>query len=121
MVAGSYKGTIHNTLVDVTSTMSLTNIKQDGGKLSGYFALGPGLLGDGFFTGTVDSAHRIQFTVPGVSGNGPLHFTGIVQADGSITGDYCSLDQTNHCNPGAGGYGTWNVKPATAGQALIPI
>jgi len=113
MVAGSYQGTIHNTPVDVTSTMSLTNMKQDGQNLSGYFALGPGLLGDGFFTGTIDTAQRIQFTVPGVSGNGPLHFTGIVQADGSLTGDYCSLDQTKHCNPGAGGYGTWNVQPAT--------
>jgi len=113
MVAGSYQGTIHNTPVDVTSTMSLTNMKQDGQNLSGYFALGPGLLGDGFFTGTIDTAQRIQFTVPGVSGNGPLHFTGIVQADGSLTGDYCTLYQTKHCNPGAGGYGTWNVQPAT--------
>ncbi len=120
MVAGSYKGTIHNTPGDVTSTMSLTNIKQGGGKISGYFALGSGLLGDGFFSGTVDTARRIQFTVPGVSGNGSLHFTGIVQADGSLKGGYCSLDQTNHCNPGAGGYGTWNVKPMKAGQALSP-
>src|SRR5262249_5752717 len=47
---------------------------------SGYLALGPGLLGDGLFTGTVDTARRIQFTVPGVSGNGSLHFSGIVQA-----------------------------------------
>jgi len=97
--------------------MSLTNIKQDGGKMSGHLALGPGLLGDGFFNGTVDTARRIQFTVPGVFGNGPLHFSGIVQADGSLTGSYCSLDQTNRCNPSAGGYGIWNVKPATAGQA----
>ncbi len=113
MVAGSYKGTIHNTPDDITSTMSLTNIKQDGGKMSGYFALGSGLLGDGFFTGMVDTARRIEFTVPGVFGNGPLHFSGIVQADGSLKGGYCTLDQTNHCNPSAGGYGTWNVKPAT--------
>ena len=117
IVAASYKGTIHNTPADVTSTMSLTNIKQDGGKMSGHLALGPGLLGDGFFNGTVDTARRIQFTVPGVFGNGPLHFSGIVQADGSLTGSYCSLDQTNRCNPSAGGYGTWSVKPATAGQA----
>jgi len=113
MVAGSYKGTIHNTPDDITSTMSLTNIKQDGGKMSGYFALGSGLLGAGFFTGMVDTARRIEFTVPGVFGNGPLHFFGIVQADGSLKGGYCTLDQTNHCNPSAGGYGTWNVKPAT--------
>jgi hypothetical protein len=108
MVVGSYKGTIHNTPADVTSTMSLTNIKQDGGKISGQLVLDPGLLGDGFFTGTVDIARRIQFTVPGVFSNGPLHFSGIVQADGS-------LDQTNYCNPSAGGYGNWNVKPAAAG------
>jgi hypothetical protein len=115
MVVGSYKGTIHNTPADVTSTMSLTNIKHVGGKISGQLVLGPGLLGDGFFTGTVDIARHIQFTVPGVFSNGPLHFSGIVQADGSLKGNYCSLDQTNQCNPSAGGYGIWNAKPATAG------
>jgi eukaryotic-like serine/threonine-protein kinase len=111
-VAGSYNGSIHNNPAGVTSTMSLTNIKQNGGKISGSLGLGPGLLGGGFFTGTVDTARRIQFTVPGVYGNAPLQFSGIVQTDGSLKGSYCSLDQTNHCNPGAGGYGTWNVKPA---------
>jgi serine/threonine protein kinase len=121
MVAGSYQGTLHNTPADVTSTMSLTHIKQDSGKISGYLALGPGLLGDGFFSGTVNTARRIQFTVPGVFGNRPLHFSGIVQADGRLKGSYCSLDQTNHCNPSAGGYGIWNVKPAIAGQASSPL
>jgi serine/threonine protein kinase len=119
-VARSYQGTIHNTPADVTSTMSLTNIKRDGGKVSGQLALGRGLLGDGFFTGTVDTARRIQFTVPGVFGNAPLQFSGIAQADGSLKGSYCSLDQTNHCNPAAGGYGTWNVQPAKAGRASSP-
>jgi hypothetical protein len=116
-VVGSYQGTIHNTPADVTSTLSLTNVKQDGGKISGQLVLGPGLLGDGLFTGTVDTTRRIQFTVPGVFGNGPLHFSGILEADGSLKGNYCSLDQSNHCNPSAGGYGIWNVKPARAGQA----
>jgi len=120
MVAGSYQGTLHNTPADVTSTLSLTHIKQVSREISGYLALGPELLGDGLFTGTVDTARHIQFTVPGVFGNGPLHFSGIVQADGSLTGSYCSLDQTNRCNPSAGGYGIWNVTPATAGQASKP-
>ncbi len=111
-VAGSYNGTIHNAPSGVTSTMSLTNIKQDGGKISGSLGLGTGLLGAGFFTGTVDTARHIQFTVPGVYGNAPLQFSGIVQTDGSLKGSYCSLDQTNHCNPGAGGYGAWNANPA---------
>ncbi len=120
-IAGSYKGTIHNTPADVTSTLSLTHIKQESGKMSGYLALGSGLLGDGLFTGTIDTARRIQFTVPGVFGNGPLHFSGIVQADGSLKGSYCSLDQTNHCNPRAGGYGSWKVTPAIAGHTLSPL
>jgi eukaryotic-like serine/threonine-protein kinase len=111
-IAGSYNGTIHNTPADVTSTISLTSIKQNGGKISGSLGLGSGLIGGGFFTGTVDTARRIQFTVPGVYGNAPLQFSGIAQTDGSLKGSYCSLDQTNHCNPGAGGYGTWNVNPA---------
>ena len=113
-IAGSYQGTIHNTPAGVTSTLTLTHIKQDGRKMSGYLALGPELLGGGLFTGTIDTARGIQFTVPGVFGNGPLHFSGIVQADGSLTGSYCSLDQTNHCNPRAGGYGSWSAIPAIA-------
>jgi len=96
--------------------MSLINVKQDGGKISGQLVLGPGLLGDGSFTGTVNTARRIRFTVPGVFSNGPLHFSGVVQADGSLKGNYCSLDQSNQCNPSAGGYGMWKVKPSTAGQ-----
>ncbi len=111
MLAASYKGTIHNTSLGVISTMSLTNVKQHGRNMSGYLTLGLELLGNGPFRGTVDTAQHIQFTVPGVSGNGPLHFYGIAQPDGSLKGSYCSLDQTNHCNPGTGGSGTWSIQP----------
>jgi hypothetical protein len=55
MVAGSYQGTLHITPADVTSTLSLTHIKQVSRENSGYLALGPELLGDGLFTGTVDT------------------------------------------------------------------
>jgi serine/threonine protein kinase len=117
-IAGSYKGDIHNTPADVNSTMSLSNIKQIGRNISGRLTLGPGLIGDGLFTGTVDAARHIQFTVPGVSGNASLHFYGTVQSDGRLKGNYCSLDRTGHCNQLAGGYGTWNVTPAPQ-QSLL--
>jgi len=110
-LAASYKGTIHNTSLGVTSTMSLTNVQQHGRNMSGYLTLGPELLGNGPFRGTVDTAQHIQFTVPGASSNEPLHFYGIAQPDGSLKGSYCSLDQTNHCNSGPGGSGTWSIQP----------
>jgi len=117
-IAGSYKGAIHNTPADVNSTMSLPNIKQLGKNITGRLTLGPGLIGDRPFTGTVDAARHIQFTVPGVFGNASLLFYGIVQSNGSLRGNYCSLDQVGHCNQLAGGYGTWNATPAPQ-QSLL--
>jgi eukaryotic-like serine/threonine-protein kinase len=117
-IAVSYKGAIHNTPADVNSTMSLSNIKQLGKNITGRLTLGPGLIGDGPFTGTVDATRHIQFTIPGVFGNASLHFYGTVQSNGSLRGNYCSLDQVGHCNQLAGGYGTWNATPA-AQQSLL--
>ncbi len=96
--------------------MKLTNVKQSGGNISGNLIVGSELQGSGPFTGTVDTSNHIQFTVPGVYGHAPLFFRGTVRPDGSFSGDYCSLGRTNNCNPGAGGYGTWNVTPVSPGS-----
>lgn len=110
-VAGSYTGSIYNTAEDVNSTLSLSYIGQNGENINGNLMLGSELIGGGPFTGSVDAAGHIQFTVPGLGDNGPLHFEGMVQADGRLNGSYCSLDRTNQCNQSTGGFGTWEASP----------
>ncbi len=111
----TYNGNLHNSLINEDSSMSLTTVKQNGANISGYFTVGSNMQGSGSFTGTVDTANHIQFTVPGVYGHAPLLFSGTVYPGGSISGDYCSIDSTGKCDSNIGGYGTWNVTPASPG------
>lgn len=111
-LTSSYNGKISDVLTkpSTDSTMSLTRIDQRGATISGDFVVGPGLTGSGDFTGSVTTAKKIQFTVPGSGGFLPLFFQGQIQPDGSITGTYCSYRNTS-CDYSAGGYGYWNVRP----------
>jgi hypothetical protein len=81
------------------------------GAISGYFTVNPPLTGNGNFTGSVTTKKYIQFVVAAYKKNSPLYFWGWVQADGSLQGDYCSLNKQNQCDPKAGASGTWNVAP----------
>lgn len=112
-LARSYNGTISNTYTNppTNTSMSLTQIEQKSANISGYFSVGPGLVGNGNFTGTVTIDNKIQFLVPSYGGLLPLHFEGQRQTDGSLAGTYCSY-QNNSCNLSAGGYGNWQASPA---------
>lgn len=112
-LVASYNGTIHNTPANVTSTMSLTSVRQNGSAISGYFTVGPGLLGSGPFSGAAGTGGSISFLVQAYTNHLPLYFYGAVLANGDMSGSYCSW-QHNRCNTAAGGYGTWNVTPASA-------
>jgi eukaryotic-like serine/threonine-protein kinase len=112
-VAGQYSGNIHNTTVNISSTMSLS-VQQNGANISGYFTVNQPLQGSNPFTGTVTTGKYIAFTVQSYRGNAPLFFWGYVQ-NGSMSGQYCSLDATGHCNANAGGAGTWNVTGTSPG------
>lgn len=116
-LANSYQGSITDkfTQPPTTSTMSLSQIKQNEANITGYFSVGAGLVGNGNFTGAVSTDNKIQFTVPGYAGLLPLFFQGQIQANGSMSGSYCSY-QNNQCNYGAGGYGDWNVAPPSLGS-----
>jgi hypothetical protein len=35
-----------------------------------------------------------------------------VQSDGSLNGNYCSLNNQKQCDPNGGAAATWNVAPA---------
>lgn len=116
-VAGVHNGTVHNTSGGLTANMSLS-IQQSGQAISGYVTINSPLKGSGPLTGSVTNTGRVQFIDRSNQVPAPLYFWGTVQSDGSMQGNYCSLDQTNHCNPGAGGAGYWNVGPLVAESAL---
>lgn len=118
-VAGVHNGTVHNTTGGLTATMSLS-IQQSGGAISGNFKVDSPLQGSGPFTGNVTTSDRIQFIVHSNQVSAPLYFWGTVQADGSMQGNYCSLDSTNQCNPNAGGAGNWNAGPVSTPSSSMP-
>jgi serine/threonine protein kinase len=109
-VAGTYNGTIIDEYGPIRENMSLS-IQQQQANINGNFTVGGGLAGSGPFSGYVTNKDHIQFIVQS-SGVNPLFFYGTVQANGSLAGNYCSLDNKGHCNTKVGGYGTWSVLPA---------
>ncbi len=118
ILAGIYNGTIVDTAPspNIRTNMYLSSIKQNKGYISGVFTVDAPLVGTGPFTGTIGTNKYIQFTVSSYRGNAPLFFWGFVQANQSLQGQYCSLDQNGHCssNVGAGGY--WSVFPGPPGS-----
>jgi eukaryotic-like serine/threonine-protein kinase len=116
-LVNSYQGSIIDkfTQPPTSSTMSLSQVKQNETNITGSFAVGPGLIGNGDFTGTVSTDNNVQFTVAGYQGLLPLFFQGQIHKDGSISGTYCSY-QNNQCDYGSGGYGDWNVAPSSFGS-----
>jgi len=113
-IGGTYNGTIDNTTANIITGMSLSIQQKAGqGNISGYFTVNPPLVGNGNFTGTVNTVKYVQFTVQSYHGNSPLYFWGWVQVDGSLLGSYCSLNAHNQCDPNAGASGTWHVAPSS--------
>ena len=118
ILSGIYNGSIIDTTPspNIRTNMYLSSIKQNKGYISGAFTVDAPLLGNGPFTGTVGTNKYIQFTVSGYNGNAPLFFWGFVQANQSMQGQYCSLDQNGHCSANAGAGGYWNVVSGPPGS-----
>jgi hypothetical protein len=107
-VAGKHDGTVHNTTANIYSNITIA-LNQHQGNIGGHVTIDPPLQGSGPITsGFVQHNNYIQFTVKGINGNAPLLFSGYVQS-GGMSGQYCSIDQSGHCNPNSGGQGTWSV------------
>jgi serine/threonine protein kinase len=109
-LAGLYNGTISSLATSLTTKMSLTEIQQNLGNISGDFI---GLNVSGPLRGLVDVSRRIHFTVMNVAGHPVFFFDGAIQSDGNVAGSYCTLDQKRQCS---GDYGVWSVTPASPGQ-----
>lgn len=117
-LVSSYSGTIHDVNGNINTTMALKQIIQHGRNIQGQFLVDLPLNGNGPFTGSIRTNSSIQFTVhshdAGVQA--PLFFSGQIQPNGNISGQYCSLDSSKQCNPNVGGYGSWSAHPDNSGS-----
>ncbi len=111
-LASAYAGSLHDNHGNIDTTMALQGITQNGQQIQGTFQVDQPLNGNGPFTGTVTSKSAIKFTVHSSDSgaSAPLFFTGFIQQNGAMSGQYCSLNSAGSCDPNVGGYGTWSVQ-----------
>ncbi len=105
-IEGTYSGPIYNTYANINSNMTLS-INQNQGSINGQFTVALPLQGTGPFTGTIDTSNNIKFIVISKDTTAPILFQGTVNSDGSLSGNYCSVNQANQCDTSVGGHGTW--------------
>ena len=117
-LVGSYKGTLYNIPLNVATNLSLTRIQQNQRAIRGSFigTQSNGLQVNEPFSGTIDAHGHIRFTVAEYAGQVILSFDGSMQSDGTLEGNYCSLDPQGQC---AGEYGIWSASPSPSVHVLI--
>jgi eukaryotic-like serine/threonine-protein kinase len=116
-VVGTHNGTAHNQNANQDGSLALA-LQQNQGNVSGTVTIGGALQGSGsIYNGFVRNDRSIQFTVTSYGGHAPLHFSGTVSSNGSMSGSYCSIDTAGRCNSSVGGYGSWVVGPSTSPSA----
>jgi serine/threonine protein kinase len=103
----SYDGTISDLNANVPSKMILTHMLQNNGLISGSFS---GLNMSGVLSGSVDTSKNITFIVTASNGQARLYFTGSVNANGELGGQFFSIDQFNQSIP-YDAFGLWSVAP----------
>ena len=116
-LAPSYAGTIDDLQANVPSPMTLTQMRQQDGSISGSFSA---MHITATYSGGFLDAHNLYFIVPASRNLGPLYFTGTLQADGSLAGEFCAVDQPPQCLS-SGVFGVWSVAPTTASQVKLAI
>jgi serine/threonine protein kinase len=107
-IAGAYSGPLHNTRANIYATMTLA-IQQKQEAINGDFTVGEPLLGNGRFTGTIDATKHIRFLVRSADTQAPILFWGALQPNGSLGGNYCSVNKNLQCDLQAGGRGVWSA------------
>ncbi len=113
----TYNGQLTNTFVtpNITTGIQLSNIVQNNGTItSGYLYINPttGLSGSGNVTGNVFTNNTINFTVP-ENGILPIFFTGTINPDRSMSGQYYPINPDNSRNYTQGS-GVWFTNPPSA-------
>ena len=111
-LAPSYHGTIDDLQANVPSPMTLTQMRQNDGHISGSFSA---MQIGGTFSGFLDTSKHISFTVAASRSLAPLYFTGAIGPEGNLAGTFCEIDQDVQyiqCLSN-GVFGVWNVAPGT--------
>ena len=112
-LAASYAGTIDDLQANVPSPMTLTQMRQQEGRISGSFSA---MHITAPYSGGFLDAHNLYFIVPASRNLGPLYFRGTLQADGSLAGEFCAVDQPPQCLS-SGVFGVWSVAPRLLHEA----
>ncbi len=114
-LVNNYNGTVTDQITNPATqgNLTLSQINQNNGNISGYADITGNLQGSGNFSGQVTTSKNISFLVQGYQGHAPLYFQGRISSSGGISGTYCSY-KNNVCDSSAGGYGAWQVSPAQA-------
>lgn len=112
-IAGTYIGTIDDLSSNVSTSLSLREVRQSHEKISGYLILGTRLQARSPFSGTIDTAKHLQFIVTDSTEHVMFFFEGEIQPPTSLSGDYyqCSPNSTQNsqCSRTPGSYGIWSV------------
>jgi hypothetical protein len=122
-ITGTYDGTIHDLSSNVSTSLSLTGVRQSQGKITGYLVLGSGLQGSGPFSGTIDTAKHLQLIVTDSAGHAKFFFEGAMQSAISLGGNYyqCSPNsiRKSQCSRAPSGYGIWSLLLAVSFAFVI--
>ena len=109
-LAASYYGTLDDLQANIRYQMTLTQMRQNDKRISGFFSA---VHMSGTFSGFLDPSKHISFTVAASRSLEPLYFTGSIRANGNLGGSFCGIDQDLQCIPN-GVFGVWNVAPGNA-------
>ncbi len=109
LLVSTYEGTLNNLLTHATDSISFASIHQNSQTVMGVFNENHALHSRPF-SGVVDVSKHVLLTVEGQTNQAALFFDGVVHDDGSIVGNYCSVD-TSSGQCAGGEYGLWSVTP----------
>jgi glycosyltransferase XagB len=112
-----YSGEFYNFSLNLATNMFLMGIQQNQRSIGGYFIASQAHGGqvNEPFRGIIAARDHIQFTVSEQIKHITLSFNGLIQLDGTLGGDYCSLNPEGQCASGHGEYGVWSVIPESGG------
>ncbi|HLX39129.1 MAG TPA: serine/threonine-protein kinase [Ktedonobacteraceae bacterium] len=104
-IAPTYVGEVNDLLTNASTTMSITQVQQNGAIFKGLFN---GLHETAPFNGVLDTSSHIFFTVTAVSGHSAIFFQGNVRSDSNLVGNFCDVNSGGQC---INDYGLWSIAP----------
>jgi serine/threonine protein kinase len=123
-VALTYTGTIHNPVENMTATLSLVQVEQDGEHIRGLYTIDSysvandnyysmqsrNFIDSGYFTGKVTIDGKVRILIASDDRSLAHLLEGQFVPDGGISGTYCNY-RHHHCDDSTNEYGDWHVTP----------